>query len=150
MGCGRSPRCSPCVQAGRGGSRHLYGVSLVLWAMGDEDVGGRQLIHLCGVRGLAGDGDLCGVAFAVGGVGDDVVGRPFFVGGVFRLVQFEWGVERFRRRDLFLGFRVRRYFGLDQLLWAPGFRRPHLGGCRCRGLEEGGGVGVYGGGLVRG
>ena len=50
----------------------LYGVSLVVLAMGDEDVGGRQLIHLCGVGNLAGDGDLGGVVLAGGGVGDDV------------------------------------------------------------------------------
>ena len=29
-------------------------------------------------------------------------------------------------------------------LWASGLRSPHLGGCRCRGLEDGGRVGVYG------
>ena len=51
-------------------------------------------------------------------------------------------MERFRRWGFFLGFRVRRYFGLDQVLWAPGFRGPYLGGCRCRSLEEGGGLGV--------
>ena len=80
------PPCCPCVQGGRGGPLRLYGVSLVVSAMGDEDVGGRQLIHLRGVGEVAGDGDLGGAVFAVGGVGDDVVGRPFVVGGVFRLV----------------------------------------------------------------
>ena len=39
-----------------------------------------------------------------------------------------------------LGFRLRRYFGFDQVLRAPGVGGPQLGGCRCRGLEEGGGV----------
>ena len=42
---------------------------LVASAMGDEDVGGRQLIHLCGVGEGAGDGDLGGVVLAGGGVG---------------------------------------------------------------------------------
>ena len=60
-------------------------------------------------------------------------------------------MERFRRRGFFLGFRLRRYFGLDQVLWAPGFGGSNLGGSRCCGLEEGSGVGVQGGGgLVRG
>ena len=80
------PPCCPCVQGGRGGPFRLYGVSLVVSATGDEDVGGRQLIHLCGVGEVAGDGDLGGVVFAGGGVGDDVVGRPFILGGVFRRV----------------------------------------------------------------
>ena len=55
-------------------------------------------------------------------------------------------MERFRRSGSFLGFRVRCHFGIDQVLWAPGFRGPYLGGCRPRRLEEGGGVGVWGGG----
>ena len=80
------PPCCPCVQGGRGGPFHLYGVSLVVSATGDEDVGGRQLIHLCGVGEVAGDGDLGGVVLAGGCVGDDVVGRPFVLGGVFRQV----------------------------------------------------------------
>ena len=80
------PPCCPCVQGGRGGPFRLYGVSLVVSATGDEDVGGRQLIHLCGVGEVAGDGDLGGVVLAGGGVGDDVVGRPFILGGVFRWV----------------------------------------------------------------
>ena len=80
------PPCCPCVQGGRGCLLRLYGVLLVVSAMGDEDVGGRQLIHLCGVGEVAGDGDLCGVVFAVAGVGDDVVGRLFVVGCVFRRV----------------------------------------------------------------
>ena len=80
------PPCCPCVQGGRGGPFRLYGVSLVVSATGDEDVGGRQLIHLCGVGEVAGDGDLGGVVLAGGGVGDDVVGRPFVLGGVFRRV----------------------------------------------------------------
>ena len=86
VGCGRSPLCCPCVQGCRGGPFRLYGVSLVVSATGDEDVGGCQLIHLCGVGEVAGDGDLGGVVFAGGGVGDDVVGRPFILGGVFRRV----------------------------------------------------------------
>ena len=77
------PPCCPCVQGGRGGPLCLYGVSLVVSAMGDEDVGGRQLIHLFGVGEVAGDGDLGGVVLADGGVGDDVVGRPFLVWGSF-------------------------------------------------------------------
>ena len=77
------PLCCPCVQGGRGGPFRLYGVSLVVSTTGDEDVGGRQLIHLCGVGEVAGDGDIGGVLFAGGGVGDDVVGRPFILGCVF-------------------------------------------------------------------
>ena len=77
-----------------------------------------------------------------GGIGDDVRGRPLVVGDVFRRVQFEFGLEQFRRRRFFLGFPVRRYFGLDQVLWAPGLWGPDLVGCRCCGLKEGGGVGV--------
>ena len=80
------PPCCPCVQGGRGGPFRLYGVSLVVSATGDEDVGGRQLIHLCGVGEVAGEGDLGGVVLAGGGVGDDVVGRPFVLGGLFRRV----------------------------------------------------------------
>ena len=87
------PPCCPRVQGGRGCPLRLYGVSHVLSAMGDEDVRGRQLIHLCGVEEVAGDGDLGGVVLAGGGVGDDVVGRPFVVGGVLLRVQLQWGVE---------------------------------------------------------
>ena len=86
------PPCCPCVQGGHGGPFRLYGVLLVVSATGDEDVWGCQLIHLCGVGEVAGDSDLGGVVLAVGGVGDDVVGRPFVLGGVFRGVQLEWGV----------------------------------------------------------
>ena len=75
------PRCCSRVQGGRGGPLRLYGVSLVVLAMGDKDVGGRQLIHLCGVGEVAGDGDLGSVFLADGGVEDDVVGRPFIVWG---------------------------------------------------------------------
>ena len=57
------PPCCPRVQGGRGGPLCLYGVSLVVSAMGDEDVGGRQLIHLCGVGEVAVDGDIGGVVF---------------------------------------------------------------------------------------
>ena len=134
------PPCYARVQAGRGSRHRLYGVSLVVSAMGD--VGGGQLIHLCGVGEVAGDGDLGGVVLADGGVGDVVVGRPFIVGGVLNSVQLECRVEWFRRWGLFLGFRVGRHFGFDQVLRAPGFRGPYLGGCRCCGLEKGGGVGV--------
>ena len=77
------PPCCPCVQGGRGGPFCLYGVLLVVSATGDEDIGGCQLIHLCGVGEVAGDGDLGGVVFAGCGVGDDVVGRPFILEGVF-------------------------------------------------------------------
>ena len=136
------PLCCPCVQGGRGGPLCLYGVSLVVSAMGDEDVGGRQLIHLCGVGEVAGDGDLGGVVLAGGGVGDDVVGHRFIVGNVLHRVQLEWGPEWLQRWGLFLGFRVGRHFGFDHVLRAPGFRGPHLVGCRCCGLEKGGGVGV--------
>ena len=134
--------CCPRVQGGRGGLLCLYGVPLVVSAMGYEDVGGRQLIHLCGVGEVAGDGDLAGVVLAGGGVGDDVGGRPFVVGDVLHLVQLEWGVEWVRGWGLFLSFRVGRHFGFDPVLHAPGFRGPYLGGCRCCGLEEGGGIGV--------
>ena len=70
------------------------------------------------------------------------MGRPFVVGGVVHRVQLQWGVEWLRRWGPFLGFRVGRHFGFDQVLRAPGFRGPYLGGCCCCGLEEGGGVGV--------
>ena len=80
------PPCCPCAQGGRDGPCRLYGVALVVSATGDEDVGVRQLIHLCGVGGVAGDGELGGVVLAGGGVGDDVVGRPSVLGGVFRRV----------------------------------------------------------------
>ena len=143
--------CCPRVQGRRRGPLCLYGVSLVVSAMADKDVGGRQLIHLCGVGGVAGDGDLRGVVLAGGGVVDDVLGRPFVVGGVLHRVQLEWGLEWFRRWGLFLGLRVARNFGFDQVLRAPVFRGPYLGGCRCCGQEEGGCVGVQGGrGLVGG
>ena len=75
--------CCPGVRCGHGGPLRLYGVPLVVSAMGDEDVGGCQLIHLCGVGGVAADRDLGCVVLVVGGVGDDVVGRPFVVGDVF-------------------------------------------------------------------
>ena len=139
--------CCPRVQRGRGGPLRLYGVSLLMSAMGDEDVGGRQLIHLFGVEEVAGDGDLGGVILAGGGVGGDLVGCPFVGGGgVLHGVQLEWGVEWFRRWGLLLGFYVGRHFGFDQVLRAPGFQGPYLGGCRCCGLEEGGCVGVQWGG----
>ena len=49
--------------------------------------------------------------FAVGGVGDDVGGRPFVVGGFFCRVQVEWGSEQFWRRGACLGI------SLAALLW---------------------------------
>ena len=87
------PPCCLCVQGGRRGPLGLYGVLLVVSATGDEDVGGRQLIQLCGVGEVAGDSDLGGVVFAAGRVGDDVVGCPFVVGGVLLRVQLDRGVE---------------------------------------------------------
>ena len=45
-----------------------------------------NLIHLCGVGEVAGDGDLGGFVLAGGGVGDGVMGHPFVLGGVFRRV----------------------------------------------------------------
>ena len=36
------PPCCPLVQGARGGPLSLYGVSLVVSAMGAEDVGGRK------------------------------------------------------------------------------------------------------------
>ena len=116
--------CCPRVQSGRGGPLRLYGVLLVVSAMGDEDVGGRQLIHLRGLGEVAGDGDLGGVVLAGGSVGDDVVGGPFVVGVVLHRVQFECGVEWFRRWGLFLGFRVGCHFGFDRVLRAPGSGAP--------------------------
>ena len=117
------PPCCPCLQGDRGGPLRLYGVSLVVSVTGDADVGGRRLVHLCGVGEVTGDGDLGGV-LASGSVGDDVVGRPLVVGGVLLRVQLEWGMERLRRWGLFLGLRVGRHFGFDQVLRAPGFPGP--------------------------
>ena len=53
-GVWEAPPCCPCVQDGRGSPFRLYSVSLVVSASGDEDVVGRQLIHLRGVREVAG------------------------------------------------------------------------------------------------
>ena len=145
-GMWKFPLCSPCVQGGCGGPLCLYGVSFVVSATGDEDVGGCQLIHLCGVGEVAGDGALGGVVLAGGGVADDVVGCPFVPGGVLLRVQLGWGVEWLRRWGLFLDLRLGRHLCLDQVLRAPGFRGPYLGGCRCCGLEEGGCVDVKRGG----
>ena len=145
------PPCCSCVQGGRSGPFRLYGVSFVVSATGDEDVRGRQLIHLCGVGEVAGDGGLGGVFLAGGGVGDDVVGRPFVLGGVFRRVQLEWGVERL--------------WGLGAFLrpspGAPDWFRPGIVGPRFKGslpvwlplLRLGGGRLCWcleGGALVRG
>ena len=82
------PPCCLCVQGGLCGPLSLDGVPLVVSAMGDEDVRGRDLIYLGGVGEVAGDRGLCGVVFAGGDVRDDVVGRPFVVWGVFCRVQF--------------------------------------------------------------
>ena len=92
--------CCPCVQGCCGGPFSLYGVPLVVPAVGDEDVGGRQFVHLGGVGDVAGDGDLDGIVFGGFGVWDDVVGCPFVVGGFSLRFQFEWGVEWFKRRGL--------------------------------------------------
>ena len=72
----------------------------------------------------------------------------FFVYGFPFCVQFEGGVELFWRWGLLSAFRMRRYFAFDLVSWAPGLPGPHLGGCRCRSLEEACGVGVQGGGLL--
>ena len=141
-GVSEVPPCCPRVQGGRSGPLRLYGVSLVVSAMSDEDVEGRQLIHLFGVGEVVGDGDLRGVVLAGGGVGDDVVGRPFIVWGVLHRVQLEWGLEWFRQWGLIFGFRLGRHFGFHQVLRAPGFQGPYLGGCPCCSLEESGGVGA--------
>ena len=128
--------CRPCVQGGRGGPLRLYGVPLVVSAAGDEDVGGCQFVHLDGLGVVVGDGDLGGVFLAVGGVGDDLVGRQFIVGDLFCCVEFESGTKRCWRRGFVLGFRLRRYFGFDQVLRVSGLWGPHLDGCRCRGSED--------------
>ena len=140
------PPCCPRVQGGRGGPLRLYGVSLVVSVIGDEDVGGRQLIHLCGVGEVAGDGALAGVVLAAGGVGDDVVGCPFVVGCVFHRVQLECGLEWFRRWGFSWAFAWGPNFVSTRYCGLQVFRGPYLGPCRCCGLEEGGGVGVWGGG----
>ena len=134
--------CCPRVQGCCGGPLRLYGVSLVVSAMGDEDVGGHQLIHLCGLGEVVGDGDLGGVVLGV-----VVWGMMPWVAhsswGVCLIpVQLEWGVEWSRRWGLFFCFRVGGGFGFDRVLRPPGFRGPYLGGCRCCGVEEGGFVGV--------
>ena len=138
MGCGRSVRVVHVyrVVAVASSACMVYRSSFRQWVT--RTFGGRQLIHLCGPGEMAGDGDLGGVVLAGSGVGDDVVGRPFVVGGVLHRVQLEWGVDWFRQWGLFLGFHVGRHFCFDQVLRAPGFRGPYLGGCRCCVLEEGG------------
>ena len=123
-GVWEAPSRCPRVQGGRGSPLRLYGVSLVMSSFSHEDVGGRQLIHLRGVGEVAGDGDLGGVVLAGGGVGNDLVSRPFVVGGVLHCVHLEWGVEWLRRWGLFLGFRVGCHFGFDQVLRARGFGAP--------------------------
>ena len=55
-------------------------------------------------------------------------------------------MDRFWRLGYVLAYRVRCHFGLDQILWATGFRGPYLGGCRFPGPEESGGIGVRMGG----
>ena len=96
-------------------------VHIVLLVVGDEDLRGGQFVRLGGVGEVAGDDGLGGVFLATGGVWDGVVCRPLIVGSFSCRVQFQLGVDRFRRRGLVLCFRL-------------------------RGLEEGGGVGVHGGG----
>ena len=88
MGCGRPPRVAHVyrVVAAVSSAYMVYCSLCQRWVM--RTFGGCQLIHLCGVGEVAGDSDLGGVSFAGGAVGDDVVGRPFVVGGVFRHVQF--------------------------------------------------------------
>ena len=135
--------CCPCVQGDRGGLlRLVYRSSCRRWVM--RTLGAVSSYTWVVVGVVAGDGEFRGVIFAVCGVGDDVVGCSFVVGGFLRRVQFEWGVERFWREGFVLRFCLMRYFGLDQVLWAPGLRNAHLGGCRCRGLEKGAGVGDQG------
>ena len=127
MGCGRSLRVVHVYRVVAAVPSRLYGVPLVVSVVGDEDVGGRQFIHLGRVVEVGADGDLGGIVVAGGGVGDDVVGRPFVVGGFFCRFQFEWAVERFWRRGLFLGLRVWRYFVFDQVLLARGLQGPPPG-----------------------
>ena len=86
MGCGRSPSVVHVyrVVAAVPSACMVYRSLSKRWVT--RTFRGRQLIHVCGVGEVAGDGDLGGLVFAGGGVGDDVVGRPFVVGGVFRRV----------------------------------------------------------------
>ena len=73
--------CCPCVQGGHGSPFRLSGVPLVVPTVGDEDVGGREFVHLGGLGEVPGDGDLGCVVLVSRGVWDDVVGCPFIVGG---------------------------------------------------------------------
>ena len=99
--------CCPCVQHGRCGPFGLDAAPLVMPAVSDEDVGGRQFVHLGGVGKVAGDVGLRGLVIAGAGVWDDVVGCSLVVGSFTLRVQFEWGLEWFRRPGVFSGlFRV--------------------------------------------
>ena len=138
--------CCPCVQNGGGGPCRLYGVPLIVPAVVDVGVDGRQFVHPGGVGEVAGVRDLGGVVLAGGGVWDDVLGSPFVAGGFPLRVQFEWGVEWFWRWGFLLTFCLWRDVALHKVTWAPGLQGPHLGGCGCCGLEEGGAVGVQLGG----
>ena len=86
MGCGRSPRVAHVyrVVAEVPSACMMYRSSCRRWVI--RTFGGCQLIHLWGVGEVAGDSDLCSICFAGGGVGDDVVGRSFLFGGLFRHV----------------------------------------------------------------
>ena len=105
----------------------LYAVPLVVPAVGDEDDGGHQVAHLGGVGEVARDGDLGGIVLLLGGLWDDVVGCSFIAAQFSLRVQFELGVEWFRRWRLFLAFWVWRNFGLHQVSWSPGLQDPRLG-----------------------
>ena len=107
----------PCVQGGHGVPLRLWGVPLVVSAVGDVDVGGRQFAHLGGVGEVAGDDDLGVIGFAVDSEGDDVVGRCFVLGGFFRRVQFECRIG-FGTGGLCWDFACGPTLVLDQILWA--------------------------------
>ena len=68
----------------------------------------------------------------------DVVGIPFFVGGSTLCVQFEMGVELFRRWGVFLALCLWLHFGFDQVSWAPCLPGPDL--ALVPGGEDGSGV----------
>ena len=102
--------CCPCVQGGRGGpSPCMVYCSLCRWSVMWTLGAGGSYTWVVRVRG-AGDIDLGGVVLAGSGVWHDVLGCPLVVGG-FLWVEWVW------RWGFVLGLRVRRYFGLDQVLW---------------------------------